>query len=74
MILGNPTAAAAVTNFNVRWDSVEEAHVPLEIERNMAQLNEDEIVRKTNCNVKCSTTPEEVECDTSAIRRKLKPS
>ena len=46
VILANPKAASSITPFQHRWDLVEEAHVPLQIDMDIKTLNGDEAVQK----------------------------
>ena len=64
-ILANPVMATAIKRFTPRWDLVEEAHVPLQIEVCMEQLNGEEVKQTTRGNVKCDIDAEESEVDTN---------
>ena len=70
-ILASPTAANAVASFKPRWDLVEEAHVPLQIEVDTDILNENEVVQKTAGTVACTIEPEDIECDTEEVYKRV---
>ena len=67
VILANPKAASAITSFQHRWDLVEEAHVPLQIDLDTEILNGDEVVQKTAGQVECNIDVEEIEVDTAKV-------
>ena len=54
----------------MRWDLIEEAHVPLQIEMNIAALNDNEVVQKTVGIVKCDIDPEDIDCDIGEVHKK----
>ena len=70
-ILANPTAANAIASFKPRWDLVEEAHVPLQIEIDIDTLNDTEVVQKTVGLVNCTIDPEDIDCDIGKVYDKV---
>ena len=66
-ILANPTAASAIKYFRLRWDLIDEAHVPLQVEMDFDALNEDEVVQKTAGTIKCDVEPEDIDCDIGKV-------
>ena len=69
-ILASPTAANAIASFKPRWDLVEEAHVPLEIEVDIDTLNDNEVVQKTVGTVNCTIELADTDCDTGEVHNK----
>ena len=65
--LANPTAASAIMSFKHRWDFVEKAHVPLQVEVNMNTLNDNEVAQKTAGTVPCTMNLDEIDCDAGKV-------
>ncbi len=47
VVLANPVAAAAITRFDLRWDLVEEKHVPIQVTIGTGKLGALEAVQDT---------------------------
>ena len=67
VILANAKVAFSIAAFQLRWDLVKEAHVPPQIDMNVAVLNEDEVVLKIVGLVECSIDIEDIKADTGKI-------
>ena len=70
-ILANPVAASAISSFKPRWDLIEEAHVPLQVELDVGTLNDNEIVQKTAGTVKCTIELEDIDCDIGMVHDRV---
>ncbi len=59
VVLANPVAAAAVKDFVLRWDLVQENHVPLQITLDLGELDAQEVVQKTRGHVDVEGLPDQ---------------
>ena len=56
-ILANPLAVATIADFNLRWDLVEESHVPLQIDLQLERLEEEEVIQRSDGKIKTKEAP-----------------